>query len=171
MSVAQSSRSVSDDGHSRRGEQALSKAVNRLRKKGPCHAERSEASLLTRRKHNRQILRFAQDDMRGRPLSAARAQGAASPKLRFLQLRIALTRLRERATAKRWVKDSLMLTERNNPSPPASPYPLPSERAVIRLGAVVNSKCPNSSLRACALGYTIPPLWGCARTSLADLVS
>ena len=41
-----------------------------------------------------------------------------------------------------------MVTEENNPSPPASPYPLPTERAVIELGEVVTSKCPNSSRRA-----------------------
>ena len=50
------------------------------------------------------------------------------------QLTTALARLRERGTAKRWVRASLILEEENNPSPPASPYPLPSERAVINCG-------------------------------------
>jgi len=34
-------------------------------------------------------------------------------------------------TAKRWVRESLIAHKENNPSPPASPDPLPSERAVI----------------------------------------
>jgi hypothetical protein len=43
-----------------------------------------------------------------------------------------------------WVRDSQILREENNPSPPASPYPLPSERAVINCGPAVNAKCRNS---------------------------
>jgi hypothetical protein len=39
--------------------------TSRLRKKGLCHAERSEASLLTRSIHRRAILRSAQDDSAG----------------------------------------------------------------------------------------------------------
>jgi len=35
-----------------------------------------------------------------------------------------------------WVRDSLIAYEENDPSPPASPYPLPWERAVINCGAV-----------------------------------
>jgi len=49
-------------------------------------------------------------------------------------LTTAFARLRERGTAKRWVRASLILEEENNPSPPASPYPLPLERAVINCG-------------------------------------
>src|SRR5262249_33440057 len=43
-----------------------------------------------------------------------------------------------------WVRDSLILHQENNPSPPASPYPLPWERAVINCGAAVN---PNVETR------------------------
>ena len=45
-----------------------------------------------------------------------------------------------------------MVTEENNPSPPASPYPFPLERAVIKLGAVVNSnvQTPVAELMLCA---------------------
>jgi hypothetical protein len=52
------------------------------------------------------------------------------------RLTTALARLRERGnpSADGWVRDSLILYEENNPSPPASPYPLPSERAVINCG-------------------------------------
>jgi hypothetical protein len=35
------------------------------------------------------------------------------------QLITALARLRETGTAKRWVRDSLLIHEKNNPSPPA----------------------------------------------------
>jgi hypothetical protein len=37
------------------------------------------------------------------------------------------------------VRDSLILNEESNPSPPASPYPLPLERAVISSDPAVNS--------------------------------
>ena len=47
-------------------------------------------------------------------------------------------------TAKRLVRDSLVLQGENNPSPPVSPYPLPSERAVINCGPAVN---PNVEAR------------------------
>ena len=42
------------------------------------------------------------------------------------------------------MRDSLILHEQNNPSPPAAPYPLPSERAVINCGPAVN---PNVGTR------------------------
>ena len=56
-------------------------------------------------------------------------------------LRTALASLRERGDPDEsgWVRDSLILHEENNPSPPASPYPLPSERAVINCGPAVNA--------------------------------
>jgi len=62
------------------------------------------------------------------------------------QLTTALARLRERGDAKRWVRDSLICHEANKPSPPASPYPLPSERAVISCGPAVspNVETPGS---------------------------
>ena len=61
------------------------------------------------------------------------------------QLTAALARLRERGDpiAGGRVGDSLILHEANNPSPPASPYPLPPERAVINCGPAVNP-CRNS---------------------------
>src|SRR6516162_11767644 len=57
------------------------------------------------------------------------------------QLTTALARLRERGDPDEsgWVRDSLILHEENNPSPPASPYPLASERAVINCGPAVNA--------------------------------
>ena len=47
------------------------------------------------------------------------------------QLTTALARLRERGDREAVGEGLLILEEENNPSPPASPYPLPSERAVI----------------------------------------
>ena len=74
--------------------------------------------------------------------------GAESPALEFVhfglsaqyQLTTALARLRERRdpSADGWVRDPQILYEENNPSPPASPHPLPSERAVINCGRTVN---------------------------------
>ena len=51
-------------------------------------------------------------------------------------LTTALAPLRERGDPDEsgWVRDSLIWQEENNPSPPASPYPLPLERAVINCG-------------------------------------
>src|SRR6516164_5366669 len=62
------------------------------------------------------------------------------------QLTTALARLRERGNPDEsgWVRDSLIWHEENNPSPPASPYPLPSERAVINCGPAVD---PNVETR------------------------
>jgi hypothetical protein len=37
-----------------------------------------------------------------------------------------------------WVRDSLIWPQENNLSPPASPYPLPSERAVVNCDPAVN---------------------------------
>jgi len=50
------------------------------------------------------------------------------------QLTTALARLRERGDREAVGEGLLILEEENNPSPPASPYPLPSERAVINCG-------------------------------------
>ena len=51
------------------------------------------------------------------------------------QLTTVLARLRERGDREAVGEGaSLSLEEENNPSPPASPYPLPSERAVINCG-------------------------------------
>jgi len=52
------------------------------------------------------------------------------------QLTTALARLRERGdpSADGWVRESLIAHKENNPSPPTSPHPLPSERAVINCG-------------------------------------
>src|SRR6516165_4571460 len=62
------------------------------------------------------------------------------------QLTTALARLRERGNPDEsgWVRDSLIWREENNPSPPASSYPLPSERAVINCGPAVD---PNVEAR------------------------
>jgi peptidoglycan hydrolase-like amidase len=45
------------------------------------------------------------------------------------------------------VRDSLISHGENNPSPPASPYPLPSERAVINHGTAVNSTSRAEAVR------------------------
>ena len=60
------------------------------------------------------------------------------------QLTTALARLRERGNREAWVRDSLVLHQENNPSPPASPYPLASERVVINCSLPVN---PNVQTR------------------------
>ena len=51
------------------------------------------------------------------------------------QLATAVARLRERGDREA-VGEGVILDEENNPSPPASPYPLPSERAVINCGPI-----------------------------------
>ena len=54
------------------------------------------------------------------------------------QLTTALARLRVRGIPHAgWARDSLSLCEENNLSPLASPYPLPSERAVITCGPCI----------------------------------
>jgi len=52
-----------------------------------------------------------------------------------------------------------MVTEESNPSPPASPYPLPLERAVIKLGEVVNSIVLQGAERSSAIPYVRTSLW------------
>ena len=49
-----------------------------------------------------------------------------------------------------WVRDSLIAYEEKDPSPPASPYPLPWERAVINCGAVnANVETRGHAFSAC----------------------
>ena len=62
------------------------------------------------------------------------------------RLTTALARLRERGDREAVDEGFADLQEENNPSPPAAPYPLPSERAVINCGPAVNPNVETQGL-------------------------
>ena len=57
------------------------------------------------------------------------------------QLTTAVARLRERGDREA-VGEGVILDEENNPSPPASPYPLPSERAGVLISIASTGSLP-----------------------------